>query len=158
MHRRIIACVGLALAMVALVRADGGDDPAEYTRIGGDDRAELERGEWRIVGITARGKELDKDLLEQRDMRMVFKGNTLTHKGVLTKDGGKGSDRNSSFKLSPNTHPKEIDWSLNAKTVNLGIYDLEGDTLKIAFGRGQRPKDYSPESAATIYVLKRVRP
>jgi uncharacterized protein (TIGR03067 family) len=149
--------MGLMLAMVALVRADGGGSSADYT-FANDDRVELERGEWRVVGMTSRGKELPKDLLEQRDLRMMFKGNTLTQKGILGKDGGKGPNRDSSFKLNPTAHPKEIDWSLNTKAMNLGIYELEGDTLKIAFGRGQRPKDFSPESAATIYTLKRVKP
>src|SRR5581483_2372354 len=110
MIRRIAGAFGLVLTLVALVRADGGPTTADYT-VNADDRAELERGEWRVVAMTSRGKEIPKALLEQRDMRMVFKGNKLVQNVVAAK----GGNRESPLKINAAAYPREIEWTYSAK-------------------------------------------
>src|SRR5687768_16967632 len=111
MRNRFLLAGVLLLGVVVLVRADGGDSSSNYALVGGgDDQAALERGEWRVVGAISRGKELPKELLEKMEMRMVFKGNTLSQKS-----GGPGAaarTRDTTFKLNSNGRPKEIDWNL----------------------------------------------
>src|SRR5437667_6172125 len=110
MNKRILAPLGVLLAWVALARADGGGDSSAYTLVGSDDRAALERGEWQMVGLISRGKEAPKELVERFDMRLVFKGNTLTQKSAAAAAVRK---RDTPFKLNANGKPKEIDWALN---------------------------------------------
>jgi uncharacterized protein (TIGR03067 family) len=145
--------IGVALALAALVRADGGGDSGAYTLVGADDRAELERGEWRVVEMTSGGRERPKAQLEQNDMRMVFKNGRLHTKivGAPTRGG------DMRVTLYPDSTPKQIEWELTPKHKNLGIYKLEGDKLTIAVGL-QRPTEFSPEKATSFYVLKRVNP
>jgi uncharacterized protein (TIGR03067 family) len=153
MIRRIAGALGLILAVVVMVRADGGPSTADYT-VSADDRAELERGEWRVVAMTSRGKEIPKNLLEQRDLRMVFKGNKLIQN--LNVKGG--DSRELPVKINAAAMPREIEWKQSAKISYVGIYKLENGTLTIALGRGERPKDFSPENAYATYTLKRFKP
>jgi uncharacterized protein (TIGR03067 family) len=155
MRTRILAGLGLALAMAAVtfVRGDGGGDLSEYAFARGDDLAELERGEWRIVELDAGGKEFSKVQLEQREMRMVFKD------GKLRSQTGKGkSGAEMPLRLNAGTTPRQIEWQTKAGKNNLGIYQLDGDTLRIAVGLTDRPTDFTPGANKIVYVLKRVRP
>ena len=56
--------------------------------------------------------------------------------------------------------PKEIDLNMEGQ-VGKGIYELEGDTLKIAHGEvgDARPKEFPKAgSGLTVLVLKRAKP
>jgi uncharacterized protein (TIGR03067 family) len=150
MGRRLLAGLGLVLAFGALVRADGGDSSAAYQFVADDNRAELERGEWRIVGMKFRGMEYPADVLENGDVRLIFKGHKLTMKQA----GGPGSS--CPFKLNP-TGPNEIDWMLEPGR-SRGVYELKNGTLKIAVGTKERPKNFSGEGDVMLYILKRVQP
>jgi uncharacterized protein (TIGR03067 family) len=159
MRTKILGALGLAVAMaaVAFVRGDGGgDDPAAYRFTGGDDRIELARGEWQVVSMNASGTEQTKEQLEQREMRMVFKDGTFRAKSKLAKGVGGGAGL--PLTLQPGNSPKQIEWQTKARKV-LGIYQLDGDTLKIAIGRSEtRPTDFTPGPDKTVYLLKRVAP
>ena len=152
MRTRILAGLGLALAMAAVtfVRGDGGGDATAYEFTGGDDRAELARGEWRIVAVNGM-EPIDK----LGEMRMIFKDGKLS---TNTK-GGKGTTTGLPLRLNLDTAPRQIEWQTKAGKI-LGIYQLDRDrdTLKIAFSRQERPADFTPGPDKTVYVLKRVRP
>jgi uncharacterized protein (TIGR03067 family) len=151
MRARILGSLvmGLALAFVTFVRGDGGGDSAAYA-FRGDDLVELERSEWRIVELNG------QDRLEGTpERRLTFKDGKLSHKS----SDGKGKDaRNLPMRINPDTTPRQIEWQGNTGK-NLGIYQLDGDTLKIAFGNNKRPTDFTPAPPYKIvYVLKRVGP
>jgi uncharacterized protein (TIGR03067 family) len=159
MRTKILGALGLAaaLAVVAFVRGDGGgsDDPTAYRFAGGDDRIELARGEWRVVSLNVSGTELAKDQLEARGMHLMFKDGTLRSKNALAKNMAAPMP----LTLQPDSSPKQIEWQTKARKI-LGIYQLDGDTLKIAIAIGQktRPTDFTPGPDKTVYVLKRVAP
>jgi uncharacterized protein (TIGR03067 family) len=151
LRTRILAGLGLALAMAAVtfVRGDGGDDSAAYT-FRGDDLAELERSEWRIVELNG------QDRLEGTpERRLTFKDGKLSHKS----SDGKGKDAtNLPLRINPDATPRQIEWQGNTGK-RLGIYQLDGDTLRIAFGTNKRPTDFTPAPPyKQVYLLKRVRP
>src|SRR5438552_1938284 len=98
--------MNLVLLALALAVADGGDSSAAYTLVGADDRAELERGEWRIVGLLRAGAPVPEEQLKRQDMRLAFKGERL----AFTRGGGKAEAYE--FKLNPNGKPKQLDWTL----------------------------------------------
>ncbi len=118
------------------------------------------QGQWTLVSGELFGQQMADLALKQ--FKMIVKANAIE----LTEEGqpGKGT-----FKLEPNKSPKQIDLtltfdetpnSIGGKWDYCGIYELNGDTLKLSYNRSEfpRPRDYrtSPRSAALSYVLKRV--
>jgi uncharacterized protein (TIGR03067 family) len=146
--------VNLTLLALALAVGDGGDSPAAYTFTGGDDRTELERGPWQIVGLIRRGSETPAEQLKRQDMRLTFRGEKLDF------NVAKGRLEPYKFTINPNAQPKQLDWTLPTAGSPSGIYRLENGTLTIALGqRGQdRPKSFSGDGVEMVLILKRVQP
>jgi uncharacterized protein (TIGR03067 family) len=145
-----------AIFALGLIFADGGESTANYNLVGADDRAELERGVWEIVGLKRRnGREDAKEQLEQQKMRLTFKGETL-----LFSSGGGGKPQTYQFKINPDGVPKQIEWTLPTIGDAKGIYQFDGDALKIAVPtRGQaRPTSFSDPNIEMVLTLKRVKP
>ena len=151
MHRRMLLSLGLLLALIALVRADGGGDSGAYTLVTADDRAELERGEWKIVSGSIRGMDLPKEGPVSGEMRLVFKGDVVLVKNI------KAEAQRGRFTLNSNATPKAIDLHIDPKP-NPSIYKLEHDTLTLAIGEGTRPSGFTGKDAVVVFILKRVKP
>jgi hypothetical protein len=62
----MLLSLGLLLALVMLVRASGDVDSGAYTLVTTDDRAELERGEWKIVRVLHRDPEIEMVIIMKR--------------------------------------------------------------------------------------------
>ncbi len=148
MDRRFVVSLGLALVLTATVRADGGEDNSAYTLVVDSVRGDLERGEWRVVGMKYKGREYPADLLENGDVRLCFLGTKLR----LYQ--GKEWGRAYSYQLNPRK-PNEINWEIEPSR-SRGIFELKNGTLKIAIGTNERPKYVSGEGDVMLYVLKRV--
>jgi uncharacterized protein (TIGR03067 family) len=108
------------------------------------------QGDWAAVEMVREGNPLERDSA-QAYFRTV-KGETYTmarYRKVL----GKGT-----FKVDATKTPKWIDATPampNAKTLK-GIYEWDGDRLKITFGApgGDRPTDFnSPPDSPNSYTL-----
>lgn len=75
--------------------------------------------------------------------------------------GAKKNPQNAKYRIDPLKDPKQFDWSHNGgKTWFLGVYELDGDNLKIALGRGgtgERPESVDGENRQFTYLkLKRM--
>ena len=115
-------------------------------------------GTWRCVSAVNGGKPLAQQIVEQ--LRLT-----------LTKDGGYKTERgkqvlfDSTYRIESRKSPKQIDiigteGENKGKTAQ-GIYEIEGDTLKLCYtmpGEDRPEKFESKEgSAVTLIIWKRAR-
>jgi uncharacterized protein (TIGR03067 family) len=128
-----------------------------------DDKADLEKevkkfqGAWTIESSVTGGKELPADAL--KGLIVIFEGAKHTVK--------KGDEviQVGTQKLDPSKSPKTIDVTMtegpNKGTVMLGIYEIDGDTLKVCFDpQGKkRPTEFksAPGSENFVNVHKRIK-
>ena len=128
-----------------------------------DDKADLEKevrkfqGAWTFESSETGGKELP--IGELKEFLLTFEGNKHTvKKGDEVIQVGKQ-------KLDPSKSPKTIDVTLtegvNKGAVMLGIYEINGDTLKVCFDAEgkKRPTEFksAPGSETFVNVHKRLK-
>ena len=138
----------IALAAVAVSLAHADDSAAKK------DLAQLQ-GEWSMVSGTADGMAMPDAMLP--NAKRVCKGDELT---VTV---GAQVIMKSKITLDASKKPKTIDYDVtdgpNKGKKQLGIYELEGDTLKSCFAApgGERPTDFTSKSGdkRTSSVWKR---
>lgn len=108
------------------------------------------QGSWQFTTLVEDGKETPKDHLKNRT---VFFGGD----GFMVRDGRRILDAGT-FKLDPAKNPKTFNMIFAQGTkkgeVGLGIYTLEGETLKVCFDpTGQkRPTDLKSEPGSGHYL------
>jgi uncharacterized protein (TIGR03067 family) len=135
------------LAVGLLFGAD--DKKADATK----DQEKLQ-GDWTLQSGERDGEAFPEDLVKS------LKRNFTGDKYVITRDGE--TLAKSTFTLDASQKPKTIDAKLEGidKPV-LGIYELEGDTLKVCnAGPGEtRPKEFATkaESGLTLTVWKKAK-
>jgi uncharacterized protein (TIGR03067 family) len=107
------------------------------------------QGTWVLVSGERGGEPVPAEVA--KDLRLVIAGNKMT---LQNKD----RKTTFTFKLNPDKKPKQIDVDMDGK-VGKGIYQLDGDSLKIAHGElgDARPKEFPTKkgSQLTIMVFKR---
>jgi uncharacterized protein (TIGR03067 family) len=132
-----VAACGLLLAA---------DEAKEKQRMSDQEKVQ---GTWAMVSGDRNGKPLPDEVIKH--VQLIFAGDKLT-----TKHKDRATD--AKFKLRPEPTPKEIDLDLDG-SVGRGIYDLEGDNLKILHGEVGNPRpttfDVKEPSGLTLLVLKR---
>ena len=140
LHLWVALAFGLLLAPA---RAE--DKPAK------GDKEKLQ-GTWAVVSGERNGKPIPEETV--KNAKLVFAADKMTIHNKDRKTEG-------TFKLSPDKKPKQIDVDMDGRLAK-GIYQLDGDTLKIAHGDtgGPRPKEFSAKegSGVTVVVLKRQKP
>jgi len=134
----LIAACGLLLAA---------DNTKENQAMGDQEKIQ---GTWALVSGERNSKPLPDQVIQH--VKLIFAGDRLTtqHKDRKTE---------ATFKLDPNKTPKEIDLVMDGH-VGKGIYQLDGDSLKMVHGEvgDARPKDFPKAgSGLTVLVLKRER-
>jgi uncharacterized protein (TIGR03067 family) len=138
------------LIILSIVISSGSDDKDD------DTKKELKKlqGVWRIVLIESEGFKMDK--LGKDAKLTVMDGKLVFVVGDIP--------LNADYKLNPSKNPKTIDMVLmdpcNKGKVILGIYDLQGEDLKICFSLPgkERPTDFTAKenSKRKLYILKRI--
>jgi uncharacterized protein (TIGR03067 family) len=128
-----------------------------------DEKADVEKelkkfqGTWTLESVETGGKE--QPAAEFKGVTVIFEGDKHTVK--------KGDEviQVGTQKLDPSKSPKTIDVTMtegpNKGTVMLGIYEIEGDTLKVCFDSEgkKRPTEFksAPGSATFVNVHKRMK-
>src|SRR5262249_35041385 len=106
------------------------EDPAQLVIVGaGDPRAEAEKfqGTWAVVA--ADGLHAPEEALQR--LKVVIRGETLR---ILAGDRER---EKATFQLDPSQRPKAIDLTKDPKgPLARGIYELDGDTLKLVWRSG----------------------
>src|SRR5262249_18534833 len=115
------------------------------------------KGTWDIVSLEADGEQGPPEIVAK--LKLVFDGDKLTFRP------GEPGYTNYTFKLDQSAKPPAFDMThadgKNKGTTVKGIYALDGDSLKICFGKGDdRPKSFTTKgkTGGAMYVLKRQKP
>src|SRR5262245_42078435 len=121
---------GLALLAVALLLADSyfREDPVQQ------EMRQLQ-GTWRLARAEIDGQPADISWFPKH---YQVQGNR-----VIIGDTGY-SEKGFQFRVDPNQNPKAIDFIIREdeqEGVSLGIYELQGNTLKLSMSGGTRPTE-----------------
>ncbi len=113
------------------------------------------QGTWQVEKIVSKGRDVDADGVKA--LSFVIEGNAIRRysNGVDRKDPA-------TIKMTPPLKkPGHMDLTPDAKgeAKMIGIYELDGDTLKWCFSPKKRPEKFeSPEgSDITLIIMKRMR-
>jgi uncharacterized protein (TIGR03067 family) len=123
-----------------------------------DDAANVQ-GTWNVTSVEREGTPLPSSAVKK--LQMIFKDGTLT---IMTdKDNSNARVEKAKIVLHPSAKPKSLEMTSDDKdkpTVR-GIYDLDGDTLKMCWrtNGGARPAQFTtmPQSGLVLFVLNRVK-
>jgi uncharacterized protein (TIGR03067 family) len=137
--------IWVALAMCRLVAADT-PLPSDQDRI---------QGTWVMVGREVDGQAEDAATLTSQ-ARMIFdKNRILVKMGSMIAELG-------TFSLDPTKAPKHYNRTYGEGTPREGIYELEGDTLKICLAEIGKPRPTSlatkPGEGTSLLIYKRESP
>jgi RNA polymerase sigma factor (sigma-70 family) len=145
------------LSLLVLRRLKPGEklpEPAEELHTPPADPARQDRdklqGTWQAVSGEADGQALPEESV--KDYKMVVTGDRMK----LTKagDGGEGT-----LKLDPTQKPKTIDIEISENEKAIGIYELNGDELRLCMVEDNglaRPTEFEGKDKAVFFVFKRV--
>lgn len=122
------------------------------------DRKKME-GTWRVISYQKDGKKTPAEQLEKT--RSIFNADGTA---MVQREGKTIAQGN--IKIDPSKKPKQseaiyTEGELKGKTV-LGIYDIDGDNMKICFSLPgkDRPTEFSskPDSGQVLITYKRDQP
>jgi uncharacterized protein (TIGR03067 family) len=112
------------------------------------------QGVWRFISFVSDGRPRPEE--ELKGLKLTIKGN----KWIEVEGDNKGLE--STIKLDPSKKPKAIDITALAGPAkgkpSLGIYSIEGDTLKTCAyntGGSERPTEFKAIDGVNLFVLKR---
>jgi uncharacterized protein (TIGR03067 family) len=145
MQAKLLAC----FLLVLFISSGCSSKPTEAgsTATGWTQPVDLQalQGEWEVVSAESNGSPPPPEM-KIIGSRFAFSGNTLTFL----------SGKKVSFTLDSSKRPRQIDLGRNKQ--QLGIYELDGDTLKMCIGPADdRPKEFStkPRTDHSFFLLKR---
>jgi uncharacterized protein (TIGR03067 family) len=136
---RSISCL---IAVCLLISTSGCSENVQDERSQKDHDAL--QGEWQIVSAESNGEPPPPGLLDR--VKFAFSGDKLT---LMGKEG--------TYKLDASKNPRQID-VIRGKSKQIGIYELDGDHLKLCVGPADdRPQEFKtkPRTDHSMFELKR---
>jgi uncharacterized protein (TIGR03067 family) len=114
------------------------------------------QGTWKIESYDTGGRPGGPQKEELEKMWLIFKKDSK-----MEMTGGPGGlSREGEYKMDPAAKPKSIDLITDGRTAP-GIYELDGDTLKLCIAEGKdakRPTELKPDGMwIAVVTLKRVK-
>ena len=142
-----------ALVLLAglLVAADGSKQRDKPTKTD----QEAIQGTWKVVDAISAGEKAPN--VDQENLLFIFEGDKLETR-ALDKVETRGT-----FKVYPSKKPKTFDGRIaGEEAAQLGIYELEGDKLKLCLpnrGKEGRPSEFSStkENKCSLFFLERTK-
>lgn len=115
------------------------------------------QGTWIVVVSEHRGNKEPEEKI--RKMKVIIKDDVMT-----IHDGNNGKSNNETFRLDASKKPKAIDFLTSGQAIHkavLGIYELDGDNLKICVHKkdDERPAKFptAPDGDLSLIILKRAK-
>ena len=106
------------------------------------------QGTWSMISCSQDGKPLPEDVI--KSISVVVSGDKMTQ--IM------GDQKHEhTYKLNPDKSPKEIDVDLGDGKVGKGIYELKGDTFKVAHGSmpdSPRPKNFTSKEGSGVLIAE----
>ncbi len=112
---------------------------------GSGDLARL-KGAWEVTSLTFGGKKIELPA----KTKFTFDGEKVRFESGNEKKEG-------TIKLDENKKPKQFTISENGKVQMSGIYQLDGDTLKMAGGNPSKVPSGFDDDKAGLFTLKRIK-
>jgi uncharacterized protein (TIGR03067 family) len=144
-------CVVLIAAASVLLAADDPKDAA---------KKEMKKlqGTWVLIASEREGEKVPKDAIKEEKITLTIAGDKLSFS--RTRKGEKKNFDNGSYEIvDAGAKPRMIDLTGFPKpdVKMLGIYELDGNTLKICVGESKRPTDFAskPGSKTGVLVLRK---
>jgi RNA polymerase sigma-70 factor (ECF subfamily) len=157
---------------VCLVESKGNTRPTEFggtgqqvlivlkrSKVVADDKPKADTdkldGTWAAVSREHGGKTMSEELVQK--CKVVISGDKITLEG-LTNGRPEGID--GTFKLDPTAKPKAIDLHFPDWVDTVGIYELDGDSLKLCIVESMgntRPTEFKGTGKRFLMVLKRAK-
>jgi uncharacterized protein (TIGR03067 family) len=124
------------------------------------------KGKWQITAMELRGMKLPPEAIGPLKVAVLELGD-----GKLTIRAGERVIHDGDYKVNAKALPKTIEGNLTPNVgrgdkrpeASAGIYEVEGDTLRICFGApggGKPPKQFTtegPGGGSTLLVYQRVK-
>ena len=138
---------GIVVLVAGLIAAAPDDTEKEKKK-----DADVFKGTWAMTGQAAGGKSLDEGALQ--DFRVKFDGK------FYVQSQGERSLEEGRYEIDPEKMPKTIDFAIekgpDTGKKQLGIYELDGETLKFCVsvaGSNERPKALEAKAGTTVMLF-----
>lgn len=153
-----LSCIGGCIMFCRAVVVMGLLASGGLAQSGGDAaEADLQQmqGLWKVEKAVRAGQEAPDDVRSK--MRLKIEGNTFT---IL--EEGNAREERADVNLDPKHNPRWIDIRPRREGADpsKGIYQIDGDTLKLCWNReGDRPKQFVSEAGTDVrlFILKRIK-
>ena len=158
----LILLGGLVIGGAALDQVGAGAVESRQQRASDspkDDDTKKLQGTWYTASVESHGRKVPVERIVAKDVRLVVESDRWT-----LKETQGDADKEFSVRLDPAKKPAALDFTYNTgenkgKT-SLGIYELDGGTLRICVGEpgDPRPTQFDGGGTYTLEVFKREKP